>query len=100
MMQLQNTNMIARVRRSVVIQQNDPVNHCLHFCITLYFFPWIVVWVCLTMMQPSQTEIIVAQQMEIVDEKRPVNHLLHLCITINFPPWIIVWVCLIIGDRM
>ncbi|KAK3721188.1 hypothetical protein RRG08_044200 [Elysia crispata] len=30
-----------------VVVQKRGVNHCLHCCISLFFFPWIIVWIIL-----------------------------------------------------
>ncbi|XP_046547832.1 uncharacterized protein LOC124257742 [Haliotis rubra] len=32
---------------TVIVKQKGSVNHCLHFLITLFFFPWVFVWICL-----------------------------------------------------
>ncbi|OWA50670.1 hypothetical protein BV898_15180 [Hypsibius exemplaris] len=33
-----------------IIVEDRGVNHCLHFCISLFFFPWLFVWLflCIT----------------------------------------------------
>ncbi|GAU94045.1 hypothetical protein RvY_05889-2 [Ramazzottius varieornatus] len=33
--------------RTVVVERYSSVNHCLHCCITLLFWPWIFVWIFL-----------------------------------------------------
>lgn len=33
--------------QTVVIEQQPPVNHPLHLCVSLFFLPWIVVWIIL-----------------------------------------------------
>ncbi|RUS72003.1 hypothetical protein EGW08_020238 [Elysia chlorotica] len=32
---------------NTVIIQEKGVNHCLHCCISIFFFPWIIVWIIL-----------------------------------------------------
>uniref|UniRef100_A0A0B6ZSM0 Uncharacterized protein n=1 Tax=Arion vulgaris TaxID=1028688 RepID=A0A0B6ZSM0_9EUPU len=32
---------------NTVIVQKRGVNHCMHCCISVFFFPWIIVWICL-----------------------------------------------------
>ncbi|GAU92738.1 hypothetical protein RvY_04782 [Ramazzottius varieornatus] len=35
------------VVHTTIIQEERRVNHLLHFCISLFFPPWIFVWICL-----------------------------------------------------
>ncbi|XP_070173521.1 uncharacterized protein [Littorina saxatilis] len=38
--------------QTVVVQKRG-VNHCLHCCISVFFFPWIIVWICLCITDSS-----------------------------------------------
>jgi hypothetical protein len=41
------------VATNTVIVERQGVNHCLHFIITLFFWPWIIVWIILCVMEGS-----------------------------------------------
>ncbi|OQV24490.1 hypothetical protein BV898_01552 [Hypsibius exemplaris] len=46
--QMVTVTMVPTTTRTVtVIEKHSDVNHCLHCCITLLFWPWIFVWIFL-----------------------------------------------------
>ncbi|XP_014666131.1 PREDICTED: cysteine-rich and transmembrane domain-containing protein 1-like [Priapulus caudatus] len=40
---------------TTTVVHKQGVNHCLHCCISIFCFPWIIVWICLCMAEDNET---------------------------------------------